>query len=134
MRGSVPRRLGLGYDLGMDPQFDGVIFQTHAAELHRRLHYPFPPFQILDVRSRDEFRRGHLPGALRAGAEDLSAVLPKEGRIELFVVGRGPGDPRVRELSRELLRLGAHRVVELTGGIHEWERAGHEMEFERAAA
>jgi rhodanese-related sulfurtransferase len=118
----------------MDPQFDGVIFQTHSAELHRRLHYPFPPFKILDVRTEDEFRRGHVPGAILATGRDLAALLPKEGgRIELFVVGKGPGDPRVREVSLALLHLGAHRIVELTGGMYEWERSGHETEYERGA-
>src|SRR5436305_4811259 len=116
----------------MDPQFDGVIFQTHPAELHRRLHYPFPPFKILDVRSRDEFRRGHVPGAIAVAGQDLTAVFPKEsGRIELFVVGKGPLDPRVREVSLALLHLGAHRIVELTGGMFEWERSGHETAYER---
>jgi len=118
----------------MDPQFDGVIFQTHSAELHRRLHYPFPPFKILDARTDDEFRRGHLPGAILASGQDLAAVLAKEtGRIEIFVVGSVPGDPRVREVSLALLQLGAHRIVELTGGMREWKRSGHEMDFERAA-
>jgi rhodanese-related sulfurtransferase len=117
----------------MDPQFDGVIFQTHPAELHRRLHYPFPPFKILDARSWDEFRRGHVPGAIVVTGTDLATLLPQDGsRVELFVVGRGPGDPRVREVSLALLRLGAHRIVELTGGMFEWERSGHETEFERA--
>jgi rhodanese-related sulfurtransferase len=119
----------------MDPQFDGMIFQTHAAELHRRLHYPFPPFKILDARSREEFRRGHLPGAILVAGRELSSLLPQDGgRIELFVVGRGPGDPRVREVSLALLALGAHRVVELTGGMEEWARSGHETEYERGAA
>src|SRR4051794_20862406 len=118
----------------MDPQFDGVIFQTYSAELHRRLHYPFPPFKVLDVRTEDEFRRGHVPGAVRVTGQDLPALLPKEGgRIELFVVGKGPGDPRVRETSLALLDLGAHRIVELTGGMYEWERSGHETEYERGA-
>jgi rhodanese-related sulfurtransferase len=118
----------------MDPQFDGVIFQTHPAELNRRLRYPFPPFKVLDARSRDEFRRGHVPGAIPVAGVDLATVFPREsGRIELFVVGKGPLDPRVRAVSLGLLDLGAHRIVELTGGMFEWERAGYETEFERGA-
>jgi rhodanese-related sulfurtransferase len=118
----------------MDPQFDGVIFQTYPAELHRRLRYPFPPFKILDARSRDEFRLGHVPGAIPVAGLDLAVIFPKDsGRIEFFVIGKGPGDPRVREVSLALLELGAHRIVELTGGMFEWERSGLATEYERPA-
>jgi rhodanese-related sulfurtransferase len=118
----------------MDPQFDGVIFQTYPAELQRRLRYPFPPFKILDARSPEEFRLGHVPGAIPVAGRDLAAIFPKEGgRIELFVVGKGPGDPRVRAVSLALLELGAHRIVELTGGMFEWSRSGQATEYERAA-
>ncbi len=118
----------------MDPQFDGVIFQTYPAELHRRLRYPFPPFKILDARSRDEFRLGHVPGAIPVAGLDLAVIFPKNsGRIELFVIGKGPGDPRVREVSLALLELGAHRIVELTGGMFEWERSGQATEYEGPA-
>jgi rhodanese-related sulfurtransferase len=112
----------------MDPQFDGMIFQTHAAELHRRRRHPLPPFQILDARSLAEHRQGHVPGATPVAGQDLARLLPgPTGRIELIVVGQGPGDPRVREVSVALLRLGARRVVELTDGMLGWELAGYEV-------
>jgi ArsR family transcriptional regulator len=106
----------------MDPHFDGVIFQTHAAELARRLGRPFPPLFVLDVRPEEAFAAGHVPGALALAAADLAGTLPAGAgsTTELFVVGRGPGDPAVRELSLALRRLGAERVVELSGGMHEW--------------
>ncbi|HXO21380.1 MAG TPA: rhodanese-like domain-containing protein, partial [Thermoanaerobaculia bacterium] len=69
----------------MDPQFDGMIFQTHAAELDRRRRYPFPPFLVLDVRSPEEFGHGHIPGAV-AGTGDLASVFPG-GRLEVVVAG-----------------------------------------------
>jgi hypothetical protein len=34
----------------------------------------------------------------------------------------------VRAASLELMRQGAHRVVELTGGMYEWRLAGHPTE------
>jgi rhodanese-related sulfurtransferase len=110
----------------MDPHFDGVLFKTHAAELARRLRFPFPPFRVLDVRPREEYERGHIPGALHVTPAQLSAGPPEwaQGRVELFVAGSGPGDPAVREASLALMRHGAHRIVELVGGMYEWERAG----------
>jgi rhodanese-related sulfurtransferase len=120
----------------VDPQYDGMIFQTHGAELVRRLRFAFPPFRVLDVRPAGAFERGHIPGALSAAAVDPAALMAQSpgGRIEIFVVGRGPGDSLVREASLSLLRAGGHRVVELTGGMVEWELAGGAVEGRDRAA
>ena len=114
----------------MDPHFDGVIFKTHAAELRRRLRFRFPPFCVLDVRPREDYEAGHIPGALAVTAPDLARSLP-EGtteRTEFFVVATRPEDPAMREASIALRKRGAHRVVELTGGMTEWELMGGPLE------
>lgn len=114
----------------MDPHFDGVIFKTHAAELARRLRHPFPPFAVLDARSPAEHGSGHVPGARLASLDGLAQGLPPGTGpgTEFFVVGEGLEDPRVRPVSLALKKLGAHRVVELTGGMVEWRRTGFEVE------
>jgi rhodanese-related sulfurtransferase len=112
----------------MDPHFDGVIFKTHAAEVRRRLDRSFPPYCVVDVRPRADWERGHIPGAV-SGA-DRGAALPAgtTERTELIVVGAEPEDPAMRETSLDLRRLGAQRVVELTGGMTEWRLAGYPVE------
>ena len=113
----------------MDPHFDGVIFKTHAAELIRRIRRPHPPFCVVDARWRGEFEEGHIPGAFPAGPDGLAALPPgTTERTELFVVGSGPEDPAMRRASLALRRLGAHRVVELTGGMVEWRLAAGPIE------
>lgn len=109
----------------MDPHFDGVIFKTHAGEVRRRIGMPFPPYRIVDVRPREDYDRGHIPGALSLQPEGITA-LPEgaDEKTELFVVGREPEDPAMRAASLALRFLGARRVVELTGGMVEWARAG----------
>lgn len=96
------------------------IFQTHARELERRLQVPFPPFAVVDVRSAGEIAAGHIPGAIGIGGLD---ALPAEigPATEVFVVGADPSDGRVRPIAERLLSLGVRRVVELTGGMHEWQ-------------
>ena len=42
----------------------------------------------------------------------------------MFVVGAGHSDPAVRKVALALKRLGARRVVEVTGGYYEWKRRG----------
>jgi rhodanese-related sulfurtransferase len=109
----------------MDPHFDGVIFKTHPAELQRRLRHPRPPLLVIDVRPAGERARGTVPGAVALRAGDL-ATLP-EGTTpatEFFVVGRDQYDEDVRRATNRLRELGARRVVELTGGMFEWESYG----------
>lgn len=113
----------------MDPHFQGVIFKTHAGELIRRIKRPVPPCCIIDIRWRGAYDEGHIPGAVSILPENLK-TLPEGAteHTELFVVGEGAEDPGMRAASLTLRRLGAHRVVELTGGMVEWRRAGGPVE------
>lgn len=110
----------------MDPQFDGVIFKTHARELRRRMNHPHPPYVVLDVRDAPERQSGSIAGSVAATAASLEQGLP-EGTTrstEFFVVGTDRYDPRIRDASRRLLDSGAVRVVELAGGMAEWTHEG----------
>lgn len=118
----------------MDPHFDGVIFKTHSGELMRRIRRPFPPYCVVDGRWRGAFDEAHIPGAFPAGPDGLTALPPGTSeRTEFFVVGDRPEDPAMRRISLALKRLGAHRIVELTGGMMEWRRAGGPLEGRQAA-
>lgn len=114
----------------MDMHFEGVVFQTHAAELARRLTRPFPPFAVLDVRPAADFAAGHIAGARSVTVEEVRRGLP-EGltpAVEVIVVGDGPGDRMVREATRALRAAGCHRVVEFPGGMSEWRAMGGAVE------
>jgi rhodanese-related sulfurtransferase len=109
----------------MDPHFDGVIFQTHPQELARRLRSPRPPYLVLDVRSPAEQSRGMIAGAVALRSSDFDALPPGTGiQTEFIVAGRDLDDEEVRRTTLRLRELGAHRVVELTGGMSEWEHFG----------
>jgi rhodanese-related sulfurtransferase len=119
----------------MDPHFDGVIFKTHSGEVRRRINRPFPPFRIIDVRPRADWERSRIPGSISA-PEDGIIGFPEgaDARTEYLVVGRQPEDPAMRKASLVLKSLGAHRVVEMTGGMVEWKMAGGPLEEGRPAA
>jgi rhodanese-related sulfurtransferase len=109
----------------MDMHFEGVIFHTHADELDRRLEHPFPPCAVLDVRPRADHAKSRIRGSVSVDPESLQKLPASTNEAtEMFVVGTGHTDPRVRVAALALKRLGAHRVVELTGGYHEWRRRG----------
>ncbi|HZI64183.1 MAG TPA: rhodanese-like domain-containing protein [Thermoanaerobaculia bacterium] len=98
-----------------------MIFQTHAAELARRLRYAHPPLRVLDVRDRALYEAGHLPSAIHVPGPG-PRELPHGAGTEYVVVGEEPGEPAVRAASLALQRLGARRIVELSGGMAEWRR------------
>jgi len=91
------------------------------AELARRLETGKPDLVVLDVRERDAFEAGHIPGAIH---------LPR-GQLELRVNDMLP-DPtahiltccefgRISTLAAATLRtLGFRRAVALDGGMKAW--------------
>ena len=119
----------------MDPHFEGVIFQTHASELVKRLGNPFPPFCVVDIRNQSAYQAGHLPTAQHTSTDQLAQGLPDgtEASTEFFVIGDGPDDPTIRQATQALRSHGAQRVVEFRGGMDEWRDYGFDVVRETAA-
>ena len=120
----------------MDMHFEGVIFQTHALELSRRVGKSWPPFVLIDIRSTEEFNRGHIEGALHAPVQVLREGGIPEGAdagSEFIIVGREPEDPDVRSASLLLKKAGARRLVELAGGMVAWDHGRYPVSKADAA-
>lgn len=88
-----------------------------------------PDFTVLDVRSREEFRRGRIPGAVNLSIhepdfEGRLAVLP---RNHTYLVHCTAGVRSLRAM-RLMKRLGFTRVYEIPDGIAGWAEAGHPTE------
>ena len=66
-----------------------MIFQTHAAELARRLRYAHPPLRVLDVREHALYEAGHLPMAIHVPGPG-PRELPHGAGTEYVVVGEQP--------------------------------------------
>ncbi len=96
------------------------------AELHGHVRAATPGLVILDVREREAFERGHVPGA---------RLLPR-GQLELRVNAELP-DPTQRILAycelgqistfaaATLRDMGYQRAVALDGGMQAWRAAGY---------
>ena len=114
----------------MDMHFEGVVFQSHAAELARRIERPWPHFAVLDVRSGGEHERQRIPGSQLFDVNRGDHSLPPDTTpaTEFFVLGESPDDSRVRVATKALRSLGARRVVEVPGGIFEWKQLGLPLE------
>ena len=107
----------------MDPHYDGVIYKTHPAELYRRIQFAHPPFLVIDVRSAAERSKSRIEGSIALGASDLAEALPEGSTpgTEFVVVGVDQYDEEIRRAVQSLRALGALRVVELAGGMFEWQ-------------
>lgn len=78
-------------------------------------------FVILDVRTREEFSEGHIPGAINLANEDIGEEeipqLPDKDQQILVYCRSGN---RSRQASNKLAKLGYSNVVDI-GGILDWD-------------
>jgi glyoxylase-like metal-dependent hydrolase (beta-lactamase superfamily II)/rhodanese-related sulfurtransferase len=106
----------------------GVPFMA-LDELQARVQRQEPDLVVLDVRERDAFEAGHIPGARHK----------PRGQLELRVNDELP-DPTARILTAcefgristlaaaTLRQLGFQRAVALDGGMKAWREAGYAVE------
>ncbi len=75
---------------------------------------------ILDVRTKEEFDGGHIPGAINVANEEIGTEeineLPDKNQLILVYCRSGR---RSKEASEKLVKLGYTNVVEF-GGIIDW--------------
>lgn len=89
-------------------------------------HRPRP--LVLDVRQRDEYERGHVPGAVHLMAGDLPerlATLPRDRPI-VAICAAGYRSSVAASL---LLRSGFGDVTWVSGGVPAWRAAGYPVEM-----
>ena len=77
-------------------------------------------YVILDVRRRDEFAEGHIPGAVNIPNEEIGEgelpALPDKDQLILVYCRSGR---RSKEAAEKLVKLGYTGIVEF-GGILDW--------------
>ncbi len=79
---------------------------------------------LIDVRPREEYIAGHLPGALSIPLDELASRLKELGkRREVVAYCRGPYCMLSTDAVRLLSRRG-YRARRLEDGVLEWRRAG----------
>ena len=86
------------------------------------------PLVVVDVRPVEEYRAGHLPGAMSIPLDELEErlrELPREREIVAYC--RGPYCAFAPEAVRTLRRRG-FRARNLADGLPEWAAAGHGVE------
>jgi rhodanese-related sulfurtransferase len=110
-------------------------FETDCWDVHDALARGGADFVLLDVRSHDLYRAGHVPGALSLPhGKIVESTLRRFGDAALFVVYcAGPHCNGAHRGAIRLARLG--RPVKLmVGGITGWVDEGFELELGDGAA
>jgi rhodanese-related sulfurtransferase len=99
-----------------------------AADLQRRMAATPPPL-IVDVRSRDEYARDHIPGAVHIPFSSIGSGLqergyPREGTVVLYC----EHGPRAGLAGISLYFHGYTDVHSLEGHMQGWRQSGRGVE------
>ncbi len=114
---ATPERLGLFWWRPF-----GRVPEVPAHALRQRLSGERPP-QVLDVRSRAEWRRGHIAGAINLPINELRAGLSSLGlATDRPVVAICLSAHRSIPAVRLLRSRGFQQAVQLQGGMLAWWR------------
>ena len=94
-------------------------------DLHALWERPDAPV-VVDVRRRDEWREGHIPGALHLHVGDLPGRLGDvpDGRPVALICASGYR----AQLAASLLGAQGRTVLAVRGGVPTWQRAGFPIE------
>jgi rhodanese-related sulfurtransferase len=123
----------IGYSLADENQWRGAGLELgsipveRCEEVRQTLGSPSSP-QLVDVRSRAEWLRGHLPGAVSLPLLDIDSAkdVIDPSRIALVYCQQGF---RATTAASVLLRNGALRVGILVDGIEGWSALGLPLEI-----
>jgi rhodanese-related sulfurtransferase len=95
------------------------------------------PFVLLDVLPEEEYRRGHLPGALSVPEGRLAELAPDlvpDRDVEVILYGEHSESNASRRAAKELEALGYTNVRSYDGGKRDWIDHGLPLENETAPA
>lgn len=100
----------------------GDVKEIEAAQTRALLESGRPPV-VIDVRQPDEFRSGHIPGAVSWPLVGGGPPSPGWLSAEQLVVVCASGHRSIIG-GRRLVKAGARRVASLRGGTAEWSAKG----------
>lgn len=96
--------------------------------LKRLLEHPAGPVIILDVRSKEGFREGHIPGAVNIPFEELPQRLGELSKRQDLVAYCWDVTCLLAAKAAYVLASKGYRARELVGGIEAWRQAEFPVE------
>ena len=86
----------------------------------------WPGAVLVDVRGRDEFATAHIPGSINIPLDELPARLSDVPNTTVYLLC---GSGKRSGQAAALLAGRGHDVVNVAGGITEWYRSGHPVDY-----
>ena len=88
-----------------------------------------PNFQVLDVRSQEEFKAGHVAGAKNLSVNDpeFAKKLTALDKSKTYLVHCARGK-RSAIATDQMLKAGLTNVLDFSGGFESWIKAGKPVE------
>lgn len=114
---------------------DGHIVVSNVAGLEH-LNKTEASYILIDVRSADTIRNGHIPSAVSlptGGIEALKSQFPKYKAASIILYNDGGDLKSAEAVYKKITSWGYKQVSVLTGGFKAWEKAGQKV-AEGAAA
>ncbi|TFV48885.1 rhodanese-like domain-containing protein [Blastococcus sp. TF02A_35] len=102
-----------------------LAVETDVSDVHAALDSGRPGFVLLDSRSEDAWRQGHVPGAVHLPTREIAARAPAEldRAVPVVTYCWGPACNGATRAGLALALLG-YRVREMIGGFEYWAREG----------
>ena len=106
-----------------------LTFETDVSDVHADLHDRVPNLAVVDSRSTEAWKQGHIPGAVHLPTDDIAEHAPALIARDTVVVTYcwGPGCNGATRAALAFARLGYH-VKEMIGGYEYWVREGFAVE------
>jgi glyoxylase-like metal-dependent hydrolase (beta-lactamase superfamily II)/rhodanese-related sulfurtransferase len=102
-----------------------ITFMSMEQVLHQ-IERADPSFVVLDVREREAFRAGHIPGARNVPRGELELRADRELPDPTVHILTYCQFGKISTLAAQTLRvMGYQRTVALDGGLEAWLKAGH---------
>lgn len=98
-----------------------AINQVEPAQVQEMLAGSHRPF-LLDVRTPEEYKQGHVSGAELIPLNELDAKqsrIPKDRQVICICASGSRSGAATRQLSSQ-----GYKVSNMRGGMHRWESAG----------
>ena len=106
-----------------------LAFETDVSDVHADLHAGIPGLVVVDSRSVESWRQGHIPGAVHLPTAEIATrateLIPADATVVTYCWG--PGCNGATKAALELARLG-RPVREMIGGYEYWIRESHAIE------
>ena len=104
-----------------------LTFETDPADVWAEQRAGAADLVIVDARSTEAYRTGHIPGAISLPHREIHEQLDLDPTKRYVTYCWGPGCNAATKAAMQLASLGL-RVREMIGGLEYWEREGYPIE------